>query len=61
MRSHYTTATRSPRKPRGKWHLLVNPTIKVTICGWQALRWDTIDRAELDPRDICTRCLRDTP
>lgn len=61
MRSHYTIATRAPSRPRGKWHLLVNPTIKTTICGQRALRWDTMPRDELNPRDICTNCLRDTP
>lgn len=61
MRYAYPDATRSPHRPRGKWHLLVNRTFTVTICGENTRGWDVVDRGDLDPRAICTNCLRDTP
>ena len=61
MRPVYTTGTRSPSRPRGKWHLLIAPTLMTTICNQKARGWDIASRSDLDPRDICTNCLRDTP
>lgn len=54
-------AVRSPDRPRGKWHLLTYATSVLTICNARAVGWNTAHRGDLDPRDICTHCLRDTP
>lgn len=59
----YQRAVRSPNR-RGKWHLLRSalPTrVERTICDRPARDWDEADRTSLDPRQICTHCLRDTP
>lgn len=61
MRPVYTNAARSPARPRGKWHLLINRALPTTICGERASGWDVVERASLDPNDICAHCLRGTP
>ena len=61
MPKPYQAAIRDTGKPRGKWHLIALMP-RVTICGARVRRdADRADRATLDPNDICTPCLRDTP
>lgn len=56
----FSKVTRSPERPKGKWHLIGYGAY--TLCDLWLIGgdWPTVDRKTVDPNDLCAKCLRYT-